>query len=150
MPFFQKQPFQGLNRKRILPTTWKKSANKTYSPLETHDVPIGEMHQMASVQESRGNQKKTLMKNILTEGFQGMSKEATKYYFRPELVEDIRKNGLKNPITLNQDANGNLAVGDGHHRYVAARHLGFTHIPAIVLPHQGNIFPWEKGGDKFD
>jgi hypothetical protein len=150
MPFFQKQPFQGLNRKRTLPTTWKKSANKAYSPLETHDVPIEEVHGMSSVQESKSGQKKILMKNILKEGFRGNSKAATEYYVRPELIEDIRKNGLKNPITLNQDANGNFAVGDGHHRYIAAQRLGFTHIPAIVLPHQGNIFPWEKGGDKFD
>jgi hypothetical protein len=145
MPFFQRP-----NHKRTLPTTWKKSANKAYSPIKTYDVPIGEIDQMASMQESMGNRKKTLMKNLLTEGRQGRSEEATRYYFRPELIEDIRKNGLKNPVNINQDAKGNLAIGDGHHRIVAARHLGFTHIPAIVLPHQGNIFPWEKGGDKFD
>lgn len=129
-----------------IPATWKADTSLGYT---TYQVPISEIGEMPSSQESKGNQKKTLVKNILTEGFNGNAELSTRYYRRPELIEDVKRNGVTKPIFVMRDAKNNLALGDGHHRYIAAREAGLTHIPVFFGSKDENIHPWEKGGQGF-
>jgi hypothetical protein len=49
-----------------------------------------------------------------------------------ELSEDIEKNGIKNPITLQIDGNKGLIV-EGNHRLCIAIKLGIETIPVKIL-----------------
>jgi hypothetical protein len=48
------------------------------------------------------------------------------------LSEDIRVNGVKEPITVTVQPNGKYLINDGHNRYTCCKLLGITVIPAIV------------------
>lgn len=131
------------NRKLIrssIPNTWKRDQSKGSN---IYQVPVHEIGEMASDQESKGNKKKTLVKNILKEGFNGQSKWATNYYRRKDLIDDVRKNGVTKPVLITRDPKNNFALGDGHHRYIAAREAGITHIPAFFAT-TNEVHPWEK------
>ena len=57
-----------------------------------------------------------------------------------ELMEDIQKNGIKDPIKyINYD--GNKYVVEGHHRLHTARMLGIDNVPAeeVQLPYKSYI-----------
>lgn len=45
--------------------------------------------------------------------------------YQHQLTDDIRKNGIKEPVLLGNDGR----IWDGHHRICAAMHLGITEIP---------------------
>ena len=49
------------------------------------------------------------------------------------LVEDIRKNGLKEPININRTSDGKYEVIDGNRRLAAAKKLGIKTINATVM-----------------
>lgn len=50
------------------------------------------------------------------------------------LVENIRKNGLKNPLRVIYDqAKDCYFISDGSHRFWALKQLGWTEIPCKVL-----------------
>lgn len=55
-----------------------------------------------------------------------------------ELVNDIKENGIQNPIKY-VEYNGKKYIVDGHHRFFAAQRLGISHVPAekVNLPHMG-------------
>lgn len=55
-----------------------------------------------------------------------------------ELLDDIRKNGIKEPIKY-VEHNGEKYVVDGHHRLKAAKELGIKNVPAekVELPYKG-------------
>lgn len=46
------------------------------------------------------------------------------------LVDDIRQNGIINPIGVSADG----FIYDGHRRYAAARHIGMTEITVLIDP----------------
>lgn len=53
-------------------------------------------------------------------------------YTLPEwfmLLKDISTNGLRNPIFLDVDANGDTKISEGNHRIHALKQLGYTQIP---------------------
>lgn len=50
-----------------------------------------------------------------------------------ELVEDIRKNGMKVPINVNRTADGKYEVIDGNRRLAAAKKLGMKTINATIM-----------------
>lgn len=50
-----------------------------------------------------------------------------------ELVEDIRKNGIKIPINVNRTADGKYKVFEGNRRLAAAKKLGYKTINATIL-----------------
>lgn len=54
------------------------------------------------------------------------------------LVEDIRVKGIKTPIEY-VEHNGHNYIVNGHHRYLAARQLGMSEVPAVqrTLPIDG-------------
>lgn len=50
----------------------------------------------------------------------------------PDFAEDIRQNGVREPIEISTD--GTYArIDEGHHRTLAAEAAGQTHIPARVF-----------------
>lgn len=50
----------------------------------------------------------------------------------PDFAEDIRQNGVREPIEISTD--GSYArITEGHHRTLAAEAAGQTHIPARVF-----------------
>lgn len=49
------------------------------------------------------------------------------------LFDDIRKNGIKEPIHVFIDSHGRYVVFDGHHRLACAKLLGITPLPVKVL-----------------
>lgn len=44
------------------------------------------------------------------------------------LMESLRTEGFRRPVLM-EEYEGKLALGNGHHRVVAAYDLGYTHIP---------------------
>jgi len=50
-----------------------------------------------------------------------------------ELVEDIKKNGIKTPITLQIDSNNNALIVEGNTRLAAAKKLGIKNIPVRIV-----------------
>lgn len=50
-----------------------------------------------------------------------------------ELIEDIRENGIKTPITLQVDKNGNALIVEGNTRLAAAKKLGIKNIPVRIV-----------------
>jgi ParB-like chromosome segregation protein Spo0J len=50
-----------------------------------------------------------------------------------ELVDDIRENGIKTPITLQIDRDGNALIVEGNTRLAAAKKLGIKNIPVRVV-----------------
>jgi hypothetical protein len=50
-----------------------------------------------------------------------------------KLIDDIRKNGIKNPITLQVDGKGNALVVEGNTRLAAAKQLGIKNIPVRIV-----------------
>lgn len=55
-----------------------------------------------------------------------------KRYTAKSFEDDIRENGIKNPIVLQRLLNGRFKVLNGRHRFSVARKLGFTVVPCIV------------------
>ena len=55
-----------------------------------------------------------------------------------DLVDDIKANGIKEPISIVKE-NGLNNIVDGHHRYFAAKILGIDNIPTVEvnLPFRG-------------
>lgn len=53
------------------------------------------------------------------------------------LTEDIKQNGLREPITLEHDEVGQAQVTDGNHRLAAALRLGLPKVPVAVKPARG-------------
>lgn len=51
-----------------------------------------------------------------------------------ELREDIKKNGIKEPLILYYGATkGNIILGEGNHRLMIAKELGITEVPVRVV-----------------
>lgn len=50
-----------------------------------------------------------------------------------DVFESIRENGFVRPLTAHI-REGQLALGDGHHRLAAAVELGLSTVPVIVCP----------------
>ena len=51
-----------------------------------------------------------------------------------ELLEDIRLNGIKEPIEIRVRENGSKIVWDGQHRLAIAVKLNLECVPVIFLP----------------
>lgn len=66
--------------------------------------------------------------------------ERDKEYTR-EICESIKKDGLKNPIIINEK--GNILIG--HHRYYIYKELGFTHIPCYLVKDNGSYNKFIEG-----
>lgn len=53
-----------------------------------------------------------------------------------KLTADIAKNGVKEPIEVQYDHQEEpglrFAILNGHHRYIAARNAGLTHVPVRI------------------
>jgi ParB-like chromosome segregation protein Spo0J len=45
------------------------------------------------------------------------------------LHSSISKNGITEPLEVHVDGEGNKTMLNGHHRYIAAKNLGLTHVP---------------------
>jgi hypothetical protein len=100
----------------------------TYQGSPIHRVPVDKVHNMYSWQDSSREGKPVFMKNITNSEF------GNKYYNDANLEADIKANGQTTPIQVWVDNQGNHTIGDGHHRYVAAKNLGLTHVNAVILP----------------
>lgn len=48
------------------------------------------------------------------------------------LAADIKENGLREPLVVNQTADGRRHLADGHHRALAAIQLGLPRVPVRV------------------
>lgn len=92
-------------------------------------------------------QKGTLSLDTLNNatGFNGEERQWTEDRFGPgkyfglyseeqwnEFLEDIKNNGIKDPITINVNSDGSIKIWEGNHRLEACRQLGLTEIPAKV------------------
>lgn len=51
-----------------------------------------------------------------------------------KLEEDIRQNGIKEPIEIKIREDGSLIVWDGLHRLAIAVRLGIESVPVIMVP----------------
>lgn len=49
------------------------------------------------------------------------------------LLEDIKENGIKKPIELIKNSNGEIIINDGNHRLAIAKELGLKEIPVTYL-----------------
>ena len=49
-----------------------------------------------------------------------------------DFKEDIKTNGVRDPITINVDYDGDVKIYEGNHRLDAAIELGFEHIPVDI------------------
>ncbi len=55
------------------------------------------------------------------------------------MADDIKKNGLRSPVTIHVDKRtGRAGVGEGNHRVEAAHRAGYTHIPTTAFVKDGN------------
>ena len=52
----------------------------------------------------------------------------------PGLEEDIRINGIKEPIEIRIREDGSMIVWDGLHRLAIAKKLGIESVPVIMVP----------------
>jgi ParB-like chromosome segregation protein Spo0J len=50
-----------------------------------------------------------------------------------ELVKDISKSGLKQPLQLYLNSDGTYEIDDGNHRLKALKQLGWKEIPCMVF-----------------
>jgi hypothetical protein len=48
-----------------------------------------------------------------------------------DLKKDISTKGMKTPVEATRLDNGETLLTEGHHRVIAARELGLTHIPVV-------------------
>lgn len=53
------------------------------------------------------------------------------FYVNPELREDIKKNGLKNPLIVVLNKDGSYQLLDGHHRLRICAELGYKTVPCV-------------------
>jgi len=51
-----------------------------------------------------------------------------------KLLEDIKQNGIQEPIEIRVRGDGSQVVWDGLHRLVVAQKLGIEDIPVIYSP----------------
>jgi len=51
-----------------------------------------------------------------------------------KLEEDIRQNGIKEPVEIKIREDGSLIVWDGLHRLAIANRLGIQSVPVIIVP----------------
>lgn len=49
---------------------------------------------------------------------------------------DISENGLKSPLILEAGRDGRVHLGEGNHRLVALKELGYEKVPVIVIPYE--------------
>ena len=49
-----------------------------------------------------------------------------------QLIEDIRENGILNPLLVQEDESGERWLRNGHHRLVAALELRLTEVPVTI------------------
>jgi len=49
-----------------------------------------------------------------------------------EFLEDIKKNGIKEPILIFVNKDGSIVIGEGNHRIQAAKQLGLEYVPVVV------------------
>jgi hypothetical protein len=49
-----------------------------------------------------------------------------------DLIEDIRDNGIKVPLLVQEDESGERWLRNGHHRLVAAMELGLDEVPVRI------------------
>lgn len=127
-----------------IPSNWKKIDSLSDWSSTVCSVPISEVDNMASHQESLRYKKLIPMKSLATLAVGKIIPDWGKTYYVDKsvpLAEDIKKRGLQNPIQIWIDKNGNKTIGDGHHRYMAAKMLGHTHINARVI-HNDTVHPW--------
>lgn len=54
-----------------------------------------------------------------------------------EFIEDIKTNGIKNPILVQVEVDGKMTIVEGNHRVAAAEQLGLQSVPTEVL-YRGN------------
>ena len=55
-------------------------------------------------------------------------------YDPEELTEDIRKNGIQDPLILQyHQKNRTVRIGEGNHRLEAARRLGLENVPVRAI-----------------
>lgn len=50
----------------------------------------------------------------------------------PQLVEDIRKNGLVNPLFIQNHGEYKMWLATGLNRMAALKAIGWTHVPAVI------------------
>lgn len=50
-----------------------------------------------------------------------------------DFLEDIKANGITEPIVVNLNSDGSFKIWEGNHRIEAAKQLGLTEIPAKVF-----------------
>jgi ParB-like nuclease family protein len=53
--------------------------------------------------------------------------------FQDNLTDNVRQNGMETPIAVSQYQNGSV-IQNGHHRWVAARTLGWDKVPVKIYP----------------
>jgi ParB-like chromosome segregation protein Spo0J len=68
------------------------------------------------------------LKSLSTDQLDYQSRRNGKFNWN-ELHESVLKDGVREPLTVNVDENGDKTLLDGHHRYLAAKNVGLTHIP---------------------
>ncbi|HEC62072.1 MAG TPA: hypothetical protein ENI27_07445 [bacterium] len=52
----------------------------------------------------------------------------------PGLEEDIRQNGIREPIEIRIREDGSMIVWDGLHRLSIAKKIGLEYVPVILVP----------------
>jgi ParB-like chromosome segregation protein Spo0J len=52
------------------------------------------------------------------------------------LLESVSECGMREPIELSVTSAGEVSIRNGHHRYVAARLLGWSSVPIIVRSYE--------------
>lgn len=67
------------------------------------------------------------------EQYREFDREVVKKNDLDKLTEDIRKNGIKEPIQLKVDRNGNALIVEGNTRLAAAKRAGIKNIPVEVV-----------------
>lgn len=64
-----------------------------------------------------------------------------------ELMVDISKNDLENPIDVHK-IEGEYEIIEGVHRLEALRRLGWKEIPCNIINHGPQPSPFPRGGDR--
>lgn len=78
------------------------------------------------------------------------SPDAPDYKQWKKLVDDIRKNGVKDPVFILKDPNTNAIISEGNHRLRAAREAGLKNVPVEIRyfghSERAKLVPGDPGG----
>jgi hypothetical protein len=94
------------------------------------DVPMSEVNEFIPSDYDDGDHSNPIrMKHVDAESCANFDAHDDDYV--ENLKANIAAQGLKNPIEATKLDSGETLLTEGHHRVMAARELGMTHIPVV-------------------